>query len=227
MLEKQTRPYIQVPNLSVAFGVALVAIIVHILLNRILWDISGLGWFSRYNKIYLLQYILQTGAFFMFAQYLRNFKLNGLTNIFYSIFCLIIVYAIVPWLSYAFYGYSNTLVMVFASMSNLVSLVLGVLFFIAGFKLVSFQDDYIGGLRLLGATLILRSLVNASSFIFYLYNIFTSAYYTNEYYSTDLVRDLIYLAGMGSYILIFASMAYIYKRAMDYNSRIKQKPQVF
>jgi len=227
MSDSQSRPYIQVPNLNVAFALALVTIIVHILLNRILWETVGLGWLSQGNKLYLLQFLFQTWMFFTFAQYLRNFKLNWLKNIFYAIVCLIIVYAAAPLVSYAFYGYSQPLVIVFAAMNNFVNLVLALLFFIAGFKLISFKHDFVGGMNLLGIALIFRAFVSIASFMLYCFNLFFTAYLPYGSSSITIVWSAIYLAGMLSYIIVFAAMAYVYKKAIDYNSDIRRKPQDF
>lgn len=225
MSNNHSTSHIRVPNLSIAIVVTVIAILVQLLFNQPLWKIIGMEWINLSAGIYLGRYLFQICVYYIFAQYLRNFMVGWLVGMLYAAIALIFINAIMPLLGYALYE-NYIVVQVLSSVNYFASLVTNILFFIIGFKLMKFRNDFVGGLSLLGKIFILKAVFGIITFLYQYSQIFISAVYPDYIPdNTALINLIIQISALLISLLIFGSIVYIYKRAMDYNSRIEKEPR--
>ncbi|NDV97397.1 hypothetical protein D0T84_21215 [Dysgonomonas sp. 521] len=225
MSNNHSSPLIRIPNLSLAIVVTVIAIAVQLLFNQPLWNVIGLKWMNLSAGVYLGRYLFQICVYYIFAQYLRNFRAGRLVGMLYAAVTLVFINAIMPLLSYALYG-NQIVTLILSSVNYFASLVTNILFFIIGFKLIKFQSDFVGGLNFLGKTFVLKSVFGIITFLYQYSQVFISAIYPDYLPdNTAVINIIIQISALLISLFIFGSIVYIYKRAMDYNSGVEKEPR--
>ncbi|MDR3060104.1 MAG: hypothetical protein LBU84_18445 [Prevotella sp.] len=222
MAENTFKPYIQIPNLSLALAIVATAMLAQLLFSTLFGNIIGTTWVNNSIGALLMTNLLQICTLYLFAQYLRNFSVRRLVTVFYIIIACIGLMTLAPLMSYALLGiFQASSIISFTS--RLANLSIIILFFMAGFRLMRFDKDFVGGMNLLGKAFILEGITASITFIYYYYQLFTVIPMSTRdrlLKAPDLVTLVVSTMTLISTILIFICMINIYKRAIKYNNTV-------
>ena len=222
MAENMFKPYIQVPNLSLALAIVATAMLAQILFSTLFGNIIGTVWVNNSIGALLMTNLLQICTLYFFAQYLRNFEVKRLVMVFYLIIACIALMTLAPLMSYALLGILQAS-SVISFTSRLANLSVIILFFMAGFRLMRFDEDFVGGMNLLGKAFVFEGVTASISFIYYYFQLFTAVPMSTRdrlLQSPNLFTLAISTMTLLSTILIFICMISIYKKAMKYNNTV-------
>lgn len=222
MAENAFKPYIQIPNLSLALAIVATAMLAQILFSTLFGNIIGTAWVNNSIGALLMTNLLQICTLYFFAQYLRNFEVRRLVTVFYIIIACIALMTLAPLMSYALLGILQVS-SVISFTSRLANLSAIILFFMAGSRLMRFDKDFVGGMNLLGKAFIFEGVTASISFIYYYFQLFTAVPMSTRdrlLQSPDLLTLAISTMTLLSTILIFICMISIYKKAIKYNNTV-------
>lgn len=224
MTENTLKPYIQIPNLNMALAMVATAMLSQILFSTLFSNIIGINWINNSIGALLMTNLLQICTLYLFAQYLRNFDAGRLVSVFYIIIACIVLTTLAPLMSYALLGIYQAFAII-SFTSRLANLSIIILFFMAGISLMRFDKDFVGGMSLLGKSFIIEGITTSISFMYYYYQLFTTAPLSTRgriSNSSDIFALTINAMILLSTTLIFICMINIFKKAIKYNNTVER-----
>lgn len=203
--------FINKPNLQNAKIITIIALASQFLILDFFLELIGLAWIGKSGLAKILIILTTAASYYLFSQYLKNFKFGKKIFIFYASFTLIIFDYIAGYITDILNQFDlNIAQNIYFLHIPILGIVSIVLFYLAGVNLIKYKEDFVGGLNIVGILFTMKGTLMVLIAAFTIASIASSATSGSLVLATGLLS-------FAMNIFIFTSMIYIYSKAQRSN----------